>query len=81
MTKSGSAARISSVFAVQLSWRIGRLRVASSGRASRQYFVQAQRASRRLRAARVTVMEGCREAMRMGVIVSSEGTPSPVKNA
>ena len=38
----------------------------SSGRASRQYFVMAQRWSSLLRAAWVRVMDGWREAMRMG---------------
>src|ERR1700679_3067459 len=44
---------------------MGRLRAASSGRASRQYFVMAQRVSRRLSAARVNEIEGWSEAMRM----------------
>src|ERR1700744_1755977 len=80
MTRSGFAARISAVFAVQLSWRMGRLRVANSGRASRQYFVQAQSASRRLRSARVIVIEGWREAIRMEFQycrLGCGGTPLP----
>src|SRR5258708_37768830 len=65
MTRSGWVARSSSVLAVQLSCRMWGFLAARSGRASRQYFVQAQRRSRRLRAERVTVMEGWREATRM----------------
>src|ERR1700722_16571139 len=64
-TRSGLVARISSVLAVQLSGRMGMSRSASSGTASTQYFVQAQRASRRLRLLRINVIEGCSEAMRM----------------
>ena len=64
MTRSGATVVISSVVVVQESWRMGRLRVASSGRASRQYFVWAQRVSSALSEARVRVMEGWRLAMR-----------------
>lgn len=53
------------MLAVQLSWRMWGFCATSSGRASRQYFVQAQSEPRRLRAARVIVMEGWRETMRM----------------
>ena len=49
---------------------MGRLRLASSGRASRQYLVWAQRVSRRSRAERVWVMEGWRETMRIAVMVA-----------
>src|SRR6266851_10244489 len=66
MTRSGFVARISSVLAVQLSWRMWGFCAASSGRASRQYFVQAQSASSVFRAARVMVIEGWREAIRIG---------------
>ena len=59
--------------------------MANSGRASRQYLVQAQRVSRRFRAARVMVMEGWREAIRMrleyrilaGTDLSGRCPPSP----
>src|SRR5579871_1504787 len=65
MTRSGVAATISSVSAVQESWRTFRLRVARHGRASMQYLVQAQRWSSLSSASRVTVMDGWSEAMRI----------------
>ena len=60
-----SVSRLPGASKDQLSWRTGRLRASSSGRDSRQYFVIAQRVSRRPRDWRVMVMEGWREAMRM----------------
>src|SRR5882757_2522564 len=81
--RSGWVARISSVLAVQLSWRMWGFCVASSGRASRQYFVQAQRASSFLRAARVMVMEGWREAIRIDFkycTLAGVGTPHHPSN-
>ena len=83
MTKSGWVARISSVLAVQLSWRMSGFCAASSGRASRQYFVQARSASILLRAARVIVMEGWREVIRMrfeyGILLGTRAPPTRQK--
>src|SRR6266550_8528479 len=79
-TRSGFVARISSVLAVQLSWRIWGFCAARSERASRQYFVQAQSASSFLRAARVMVTEGWREAIRIEFeycILCGLGCPHP----
>jgi len=59
---------------------MGRLRAAREGRASRQYLVWAQRVSRRLRAARVRVIEGWRLTMRRvveAIQVSVEGFAIP----
>src|SRR3981189_1927276 len=83
-TRSGFVARISSVLAVQLSWRIWGLCAASSGRASRQYLVHAQRASSFFRAAREMVIEGWREAIRIGFeycIRGGGGIPQPRQKA
>src|SRR5260370_41733386 len=81
--RSGFVARISSVLAVQLSWRMWGFCAASSGRASRQYFVQAQSASSFFRATRVMVMEGWREAIRIGfeycILGGSGGSLPPSK--
>src|SRR5271154_911352 len=80
MTRSGLVARISAVLAVQLSWRMWGFWAPSSGRASRQYFVQAERWSSLLRAAMVKVIEGWRLAMRIRFRVShlaSSEVPPP----
>ena len=62
------------MFAVHESWRIRGLRVESDGNASMQYFVQAQRCSSLLSADRVSVMEGCRETMRIGWGILLDGS-------
>src|SRR5882757_2054269 len=79
MTRSGWVARISSVLAVHESCKICRWRVARDGRASMQYLVQAQRWSSLSSAARVRVIEGCREAMRITVSLVEDESKNVIR--
>src|SRR6266849_936427 len=66
MTRSGRAATICLLCAVQESAMISRSPVATSGHTSGQYLVQATTRSSLPIAARITVALGCRQAMRWG---------------